>query len=191
MRGHRVQGTWAANSRALGQERQDVCREDTLPPGGSLPTRLTPPHHQVGSCGFNSRVLPHVYPIQLVKVNEDTMEPLRDAEGLCIPCQAGEPGPAQSPGERGPHPLPTQRSLRVASSPGEPGLLVGQINQQDPLRRFDGYISESATSKKIAHSVFRKGDSAYLSGEKTLGAGRGGGGPPSYLSSPLCQAMCW
>uniref|UniRef100_A0A452U5K4 Arachidonate--CoA ligase n=1 Tax=Ursus maritimus TaxID=29073 RepID=A0A452U5K4_URSMA len=91
---------------------------------------------KVGSCGFNSRILPHVYPIRLVKVNEDTMELLRDAQGLCIPCQAGEPG-----------------------------LLVGQINQQDPLRRFDGYISESATSKKIAHSVFRKGDSAYLSGD--------------------------
>ncbi|XP_073909598.1 long-chain fatty acid transport protein 1 isoform X3 [Castor canadensis] len=91
---------------------------------------------QVGSCGFNSRILTHVYPIRLVKVNEDTMEPLRDAQGLCIPCQ-----------------------------PGEPGLLVGQINQQDPLRRFDGYVSESATSKKIAHSVFCKGDSAYLSGD--------------------------
>uniref|UniRef100_A0A287BRW0 Long-chain-fatty-acid--CoA ligase n=1 Tax=Sus scrofa TaxID=9823 RepID=A0A287BRW0_PIG len=90
---------------------------------------------KVGACGFNSRILPHVYPIRLVKVNEDTMELLRDAQGLCIPCQAGEPG-----------------------------LLVGQINQQDPLRRFDGYISESATSKKIAHSVFCKGDSAYLSG---------------------------
>lgn len=91
---------------------------------------------KVGSCGFNSRILPHVYPIRLVKVNEDTMELLRDAQGLCVPCQAGEPG-----------------------------LLVGQIDQQDPLRRFDGYISESATSKKIAHSVFRKGDSAYLSGD--------------------------
>ncbi|XP_058419677.1 long-chain fatty acid transport protein 1 isoform X6 [Diceros bicornis minor] len=91
---------------------------------------------KVGSCGFSSRILPHVYPIRLVKVNEDTMELLRDAQGLCIPCQAGEPG-----------------------------LLVGQINQQDPLRRFDGYISESATSKKIAHSVFQKGDSAYLSGD--------------------------
>uniref|UniRef100_A0A8C5JZ81 long-chain-fatty-acid--CoA ligase n=1 Tax=Jaculus jaculus TaxID=51337 RepID=A0A8C5JZ81_JACJA len=91
---------------------------------------------KVGSCGFNSRILTHVYPIRLVKVNEDTMEPLRDAQGLCIPCQ-----------------------------PGEPGLLVGQINQQDPLRRFDGYVSDTATDKKIAHSVFRKGDSAYLSGD--------------------------
>ncbi|XP_029072564.1 long-chain fatty acid transport protein 1 isoform X4 [Monodon monoceros] len=107
---------------------------------------------KVGSCGFNSRILPNVYPIRLVKVNEDTMELLRDAQGLCIPCQAGEPG-----------------------------LLVGQINQQDPLRRFDGYISESATSRKITHSVFRKGDSAYLSGVQTLGAGRRDGRSPSYL----------
>ncbi|OBS76598.1 hypothetical protein A6R68_16969 [Neotoma lepida] len=105
--------------------------------GCSAAVGRSPPNPpQVGSCGFNSRILTHVYPIRLVKVNEDTMEPLRDAQGLCIPCQ-----------------------------PGEPGLLVGQINQQDPLRRFDGYVSDSATSKKIAHSVFHKGDSAYLSGD--------------------------
>uniref|UniRef100_A0A8C4UNX6 Arachidonate--CoA ligase n=1 Tax=Falco tinnunculus TaxID=100819 RepID=A0A8C4UNX6_FALTI len=91
---------------------------------------------KVGACGFNSRILPNVYPIRLVKVNEDTMELIRDASGLCIPCR-----------------------------PGEPGLLVGQINQQDPLRRFDGYVSESATNKKIAYNVLRKGDQAYLSGD--------------------------
>lgn len=49
-------------------------------------------------------------------------------------------------------------------------MLVGQINQQDPLRRFDGYVSESATTKKIAYNVLRKGDQAYLSG--TVGADR-------------------
>ncbi|XP_030331077.1 long-chain fatty acid transport protein 1 isoform X3 [Strigops habroptila] len=91
---------------------------------------------KVGACGFNSRILPSFYPIQLVKVNEDTMELSRDSQGLCIPCR-----------------------------PGEPGLLVGQINQQDPLRRFDGYVNESATSKKIASNVLRKGDQAYLSGD--------------------------
>ncbi|NXD88781.1 S27A1 protein, partial [Halcyon senegalensis] len=91
---------------------------------------------KVGACGFNSRILPNVYPIRLVKVNEDTMELIRDAGGLCIPCR-----------------------------PGEPGLLVGQINQQDPLRRFDGYVNESATTKKIASNVLRKGDQAYLSGD--------------------------
>ncbi|XP_041033215.1 long-chain fatty acid transport protein 1a isoform X2 [Carcharodon carcharias] len=91
---------------------------------------------KVGACGFNSRILPCVYPIRLLKVNEDTLELIRGPNGLCIPCK-----------------------------PGEPGQLVGRINQQDPLRRFDGYANDSATSKKIAYSVFKKGDSAYLSGD--------------------------
>ncbi|XP_046894975.1 long-chain fatty acid transport protein 1a [Hypomesus transpacificus] len=91
---------------------------------------------KVGACGFNSRILPNVYPIRLVKVEEETMELVRDTQGLCVPCL-----------------------------PGEPGLLVGRINQQDPLRRFDGYASQDATRKKIAHSVFKKNDSAYLSGD--------------------------
>ncbi|KAK6300948.1 hypothetical protein J4Q44_G00290460 [Coregonus suidteri] len=91
---------------------------------------------KVGACGFNSRILPSVYPIRLIQVNEGTVELVRDRHGLCIPCQ-----------------------------PGEPGLLVGCINQNDPLRRFDGYADQSATNKKIAHNVFRKGDMAYLSGD--------------------------
>uniref|UniRef100_A0A672ZW29 Long-chain-fatty-acid--CoA ligase n=1 Tax=Sphaeramia orbicularis TaxID=375764 RepID=A0A672ZW29_9TELE len=90
---------------------------------------------KVGACGFNSRILPNVYPIRLVRVDEDTMELVRNSRGLCVPCR-----------------------------PGEPGLLVGRINQQDPLRRFDGYANQDATRKKIAHNVFKKNDSAYLSG---------------------------
>uniref|UniRef100_A0A671R9D3 Very long-chain fatty acid transport protein n=1 Tax=Sinocyclocheilus anshuiensis TaxID=1608454 RepID=A0A671R9D3_9TELE len=90
---------------------------------------------KVGACGFNSRILPNVYPIRLLKVNEETMELVRDKQGLCVTCR-----------------------------PGEPGLLVGRINQEDPLRRFDGYASQDATRKKIAYNVFKKNDSAYLSG---------------------------
>lgn len=60
--------------------------------------------------------------------------------------------------KRGPHRIP----LCLA---GEPGLLVGRINQQDPLRRFDGYANQDATRKKIAQNVFKKNDSAYISGE--------------------------
>ncbi|GCB72250.1 hypothetical protein scyTo_0001892 [Scyliorhinus torazame] len=90
----------------------------------------------VGACGFNSRILPFVYPIRLVKVDEDTMELIRGRDGVCIPCK-----------------------------PGEPGQLVGRIVQNDPLRRFDGYVNEAATAKKIAHDVFKKGDAAYLSGD--------------------------
>ncbi|XP_028454357.1 long-chain fatty acid transport protein 1a isoform X2 [Perca flavescens] len=91
---------------------------------------------KVGACGFNSRILPNVYPIRLVMVDEDSMELVRDSQGLCVPCR-----------------------------PGEPGLLVGRINQQDPLRRFDGYANQDATRKKIANNVFKKNDSAYLSGD--------------------------
>ncbi|KAJ3600266.1 hypothetical protein NHX12_031252 [Muraenolepis orangiensis] len=87
----------------------------------------------VGSCGFNSRILPNIYPIRLVKVDEDTMELVRGSQGLCVPW--------------------------------EPGLLVGRINQKDPLRRFDGYANQDATRKKIAQNVFKKNDTAYLSGD--------------------------
>uniref|UniRef100_A0A3B3CUF9 Arachidonate--CoA ligase n=1 Tax=Oryzias melastigma TaxID=30732 RepID=A0A3B3CUF9_ORYME len=92
--------------------------------------------NKVGACGFNSQIIPFIYPIRLVRVDEETMELIRGPDGVCIPCK-----------------------------PGEPGQLVGRIIQNDPLRRFDGYVNESATSKKIAHSVFKKGDSAYLSGD--------------------------
>uniref|UniRef100_A0A8C7ZJV6 Arachidonate--CoA ligase n=1 Tax=Oryzias sinensis TaxID=183150 RepID=A0A8C7ZJV6_9TELE len=92
--------------------------------------------NKIGACGFNSQILPFIYPIRLVRVDEETMELIRGPDGVCIPCK-----------------------------PGEPGQLVGRIIQNDPLRRFDGYVNESATSKKIAHSVFKKGDSAYLSGD--------------------------
>uniref|UniRef100_A0A3Q3GIK5 Very long-chain fatty acid transport protein n=1 Tax=Labrus bergylta TaxID=56723 RepID=A0A3Q3GIK5_9LABR len=91
---------------------------------------------KVGACGFNSRILPNVYPIRLVRVDEDSMELVRDSRGLCMPCR-----------------------------PGEPGLLVGRINQEDPLRRFDGYANQDATRKKIANNVFKKNDSAYISGD--------------------------
>uniref|UniRef100_A0A672KE41 Long-chain-fatty-acid--CoA ligase n=1 Tax=Sinocyclocheilus grahami TaxID=75366 RepID=A0A672KE41_SINGR len=92
--------------------------------------------NKTGACGFNSRILPYFYPIRLVKVDEETMELIRGPDGVCIPC-----------------------------GPGEPGQLVGRIIQNDPLRRFDGYVNQSATNKKVAHDVFKKGDSAYLSGD--------------------------
>ncbi|KAG7254015.1 hypothetical protein CRUP_037377 [Coryphaenoides rupestris] len=91
---------------------------------------------QVGACGFSSRILPNFYPIRLVRVQEETMELIRNTQGLCIPC-----------------------------TPGEPGVLVGKIDQNDPLRKFDGYVDRETTAQKIAHSVFTAGDSAYVSGD--------------------------
>ncbi|XP_068448513.1 long-chain fatty acid transport protein 1-like [Clinocottus analis] len=91
---------------------------------------------KVGACGFSSRILPNFYPIRLVRVKEGKRELLRDSQGLCIPCL-----------------------------PGESGMLVGRINHTDPLRRFDGYADEHANNQKIAHNVFKVGDSAYVSGD--------------------------
>lgn len=42
---------------------------------------------------------------------------------------------------------------------------MGRIIQQDPLRRFDGYLNQGANNKKIANDVFKKGDQAYLTGK--------------------------
>uniref|UniRef100_A0A3Q3XBU1 Very long-chain fatty acid transport protein n=1 Tax=Mola mola TaxID=94237 RepID=A0A3Q3XBU1_MOLML len=91
---------------------------------------------KVGACGFNSRILPSFYPIRLVKVQGENGELLRDSQGLCVPCL-----------------------------PDEPGMLVGCINHTDPLRRFDGYADQDSTNQKIAHNVFKMGDSAYVSGD--------------------------
>ncbi|XP_056135952.1 LOW QUALITY PROTEIN: long-chain fatty acid transport protein 1-like [Lampris incognitus] len=91
---------------------------------------------RVGTCGFISRILPSFYPVGLVRVQEESMELLRDAQGLCVPCR-----------------------------PGEPGVLVGCINQNDSLRRFDGYADQDSTNRKIAHNVLKMGDSAYISGD--------------------------
>uniref|UniRef100_A0A3Q1JI98 Very long-chain fatty acid transport protein n=1 Tax=Anabas testudineus TaxID=64144 RepID=A0A3Q1JI98_ANATE len=90
---------------------------------------------KVGACGFSSRIMSSFYPVTLMRVQENG-ELLRDSQGLCIPCL-----------------------------PGEPGMIVGRINHNDPLRRFDGYADLDSTKKKIAHNVFSMGDSAYLSGD--------------------------
>uniref|UniRef100_UPI0037E7B7A3 long-chain fatty acid transport protein 1-like n=1 Tax=Semicossyphus pulcher TaxID=241346 RepID=UPI0037E7B7A3 len=91
---------------------------------------------KVGACGFSSCILPSFYPIRLVRVKEESGELFRDSQGLCVPCL-----------------------------PGVPGMLVGRINLTDPLRRFDGYVDQDSTNKKIAHNVFKMGDSAYVSGD--------------------------
>lgn len=66
-------------------------------PGQSQVTSAAPPtsrsngffFRQVGACGFNSQILPYIYPIRLVRVDEETMELIRGPDGVCIPCKPG------------------------------------------------------------------------------------------------------
>ena len=49
-------------------------------------------NNRVGSVGFNSILAPWIFPLQLIRVDQDTGELMRGADGLAIPCKYGEPG---------------------------------------------------------------------------------------------------
>ncbi|KAG6000542.1 hypothetical protein E4U54_001376, partial [Claviceps lovelessii] len=51
---------------------------------------------------------------------------------------------------------------------GEPGELISRLDPQDIHRRFQGYYrNQGATTSKIIHDVFRKGDAWFRSGDVT------------------------
>ncbi|XP_063358606.1 long-chain fatty acid transport protein 4-like [Cydia amplana] len=89
-----------------------------------------------GAIGFVSRIIPRVYPIAIIKVDQETGEPIRDVNGLCQLAQ-----------------------------PEEPGVFIGKISANNPARAFLGYVDKSASDKKIVTDVFAKGDSAFISGD--------------------------
>ncbi|XP_029408360.2 long-chain fatty acid transport protein 4 isoform X3 [Bactrocera dorsalis] len=98
----------------------------------------------VGAIGFVSRILPQIYPISIIKADPDTGEPIRGADGLCKRC-----------------------------GPNESGVFIGKIIKGNPSREFLGYADESASTKKIARDVFKKGDMAFLSGDLLTSDERG------------------
>lgn len=83
-----------------------------------------------------SRIIPSVYPISIIKVDQNTGEPIRDHRGLCMPCE-----------------------------PNEPGVFIGRIIANNPSRAFLGYVDKKASDKKVVNDVFYHGDKAFLSGE--------------------------
>ncbi|PAA93130.1 hypothetical protein BOX15_Mlig018575g1, partial [Macrostomum lignano] len=91
----------------------------------------------VGAVGFLSVIAPWAYPLKLVKVDQDTGEPLRHpSTGLC-----------------------------QLAGVGEPGELVGSIVRGDLLRDIDGYVSKAATEKKVLRNVLRQGDAYFSTGD--------------------------
>ncbi|VDM25489.1 unnamed protein product [Toxocara canis] len=94
--------------------------------------------NRVGACGFFPiyPFIAPVYPVRLLKIDEETGEVLRGKDGLCIPCR-----------------------------PGETGEMVGVIKDSDILLRFEGYVSSEETSKKIIRNALRPGDAVFSSGD--------------------------
>jgi solute carrier family 27 fatty acid transporter 1/4 len=44
-------------------------------------------------------------------------------------------------------------------------MLVGLISSSNAIRDFHGYVDKEASSRKILHNVFKRGDRAFLTGE--------------------------
>uniref|UniRef100_A0A915AC12 Very long-chain fatty acid transport protein n=1 Tax=Parascaris univalens TaxID=6257 RepID=A0A915AC12_PARUN len=93
---------------------------------------------RVGSCGFLpiSPLTSRLHPVRLVKVDDITGEVVRGKDGLCIPCK-----------------------------PGQTGAMVSTIRNSNLLLVFEGYLNKGETDKKVIYDVFRKGDSAFVSGD--------------------------
>ncbi|XP_035871446.1 solute carrier family 27 member 3 isoform X2 [Phyllostomus discolor] len=89
---------------------------------------------QRGAVGRASWLYKRVFPFSLIRFDVTTGEPLRDTRGHC-----------------------------VATSPGEPGLLVTPVSQQSP---FLGYAGDPELAKgKLLKDVFRPGDVFFNTGD--------------------------
>ncbi|KAH8297174.1 hypothetical protein KR044_005825, partial [Drosophila immigrans] len=98
----------------------------------------------VGAIGFVSRILPQLYPISVIRADSHTGEPIRNEKGLCELCGVQEPG-----------------------------VFIGKIVKGNPCREFHGYVDAKASSKKVVHDVFCKGDMAFISGDLLVADERG------------------
>ncbi|KAL1772712.1 Long-chain fatty acid transport 3 [Sigmodon hispidus] len=89
---------------------------------------------QQGAVGRASWIYKHVFPFSLIRYDVMTGEPIRNAQGRC-----------------------------VATSPGEPGLLVAPVSQQSP---FLGYAGAPEMAKgKLLKDVFWPGDVFFNTGD--------------------------
>ncbi|XP_076649555.1 fatty acid transport protein 3 [Halictus rubicundus] len=92
--------------------------------------------NKIGAVGFVPLCAGSLYPVALLKVDEETGEPVRGSDGLCVRCK-----------------------------PGEPGIFVGKINPKKVVNDFSGYADKNASEQKILRDVFRKGDRVFNSGD--------------------------
>lgn len=90
----------------------------------------------LGAVGQLNALTRRVYNVVLVKWDPVTEQPVRNAQGFCIPCDIDEPGE-----------------------------LLGRIDPRRVNTRFDGYADPVATEKKILRNVFKPGDAYFRTGD--------------------------
>lgn len=93
---------------------------------------------KAGSIGRVPGYLAHRFSPALLKIDIETGEPVRDANGFCTRAAVGEPGEAIG------------KMVEDASSIGT---------------RFEGYTDEKASQKKILRNVFKSGDAWIRTGD--------------------------
>ncbi|MBL8636845.1 MAG: long-chain-acyl-CoA synthetase [Myxococcales bacterium] len=59
----------------------------------------------------------------------------------------------------------TEDGFLIPAETNQPGMLLVEIQKQNPLSRFDGYTDPAATEAKILRSVLQKGDAWFCSGD--------------------------
>ena len=91
-----------------------------------------------GAIGRIPGFLTHRFPVELIRSDVDTGEPLRGADGFCVRCAADEPGEAIGP------------IVAESASPG---------------REFDGYTDQEASARKVLRDVFVAGDRWFRTGD--------------------------
>ncbi len=91
-----------------------------------------------GAIGRVPAFLAPRFPLALIRVDAETGQPVRDADGRCIRCVADEPGEA-----------------------------IGRVDRasSSPARRFDGYTDPEASSRKLLRDVFAPNDCWFRSGD--------------------------
>jgi fatty-acyl-CoA synthase len=91
-----------------------------------------------GAVGRIPWFVAHRFPTAVVRFDVERQQPVRNAEGFCIPC-----------------------------APNEPGEVIGEIINQasKPGNRFEGYAATAENEKKILRDVFKKGDAWFRTGD--------------------------
>ncbi|KAH8347801.1 hypothetical protein KR084_001084 [Drosophila pseudotakahashii] len=95
--------------------------------------------NRVGAIGFVPVYGSRLYPVQVLRCDEQTGELLKDSQGHCIRCQ-----------------------------PGQTGLLVGKVDARRAVSAFHGYADKGASEQKLLRNVFTTGDVFFNSGDMVV-----------------------
>ena len=91
-----------------------------------------------GAVGRVPWFVAHRFPIAVVRFSVEQQQPVRNAEGFCVRCDADEPGEVIG---------------RIVNDPERPG------------NRFEGYAAANQNDNKVLHDVFDKGDAWFRTGD--------------------------